>query len=893
MLSQSLTFTGTGGQVTLNVDDNGVPVGSSNTFQVDPGPASLTQSLVTVTDDSIQAGNSTTITLQAVDAYGNNETSGGLMVAFQLGSSGSSGVSSGTIDPVIDNGDGTYTATFTGIDAGTANTITATIGTQPVTSAPAPITVMPAVVSTAYSVVTLTQDGVAVTSLAAGSTATITLLARNSSDNAIPDGLNVRFRLESSGSGGSSGIISNVTDDGNGTYTATFTATTAGTLNGIIATIGGADMPSSPSITVTPGALAKFKFAALTDQTAGTPFSLNITAEDAYGNTVTSFSGSVTITASGATLGTIDYGTFSNGTLSQTLMFTGTGGHVQLTVSGGGATSTTSAFQVNPGVLEQFIFVPIDPEATGEAFTTTITAADSYGNTITSFSGPVTLTASGAALQGTPVTSGTFIDGMLTQSLTFTGPGSSVTLTASSGGTSSDSNTFEVGVGLASVAESVVSVSQTSITAGDTMTVTLQARDAYGNDETSGGLNVAFDLGAGSGFGTFTGVTDNGNGTYTATFTGQLVGSGRTITATIGGQSVTSVLPTIAITPGAVDLGQSQLTVSAARITAGSTATITLVAEDAYGNLETGGGLSVAFGLGTGGSSGTIGSVVDQANGTYSATFTGMTAGTPSTITASIGVSAVTSPLPTITVTPGALSLAESVVTISAASIAAGDKATLTLHAKDSYGNNETGGGLVVVFGLGSSGTSSGTLSAVRDDGNGTYTATLTGITAGTANNITATIGGNSVTSVLPTVTVRPGVVSEKDSVLTVVSNTVAAGTTTTITLQAKDSYGNEETSGGLLVSFALGSTGTSSGTISTITDDHDGTYTATFTGTIAGTAQDITAIINDHAVTSRPTVTVVPGVVSLSESLVSVGAINDRCRRRHNHHIASPRRLW
>ena len=409
----------------------------------------------------------------------------------------------------------------------------------------------------------------------------------------------------------------------------------------------------------------------------------------------------------------------------------------------------------------------------------------------------------------------------------------------------------------------MLTVSQSSIQAGGSVTITLQAEDRYGNDETTGGLYVTFGLGAGTSSGTIGDVTDNGNGTYTATFVGTTAGTPVTITATVSGKEVSTVLPTITVIPGAVDLSQSVVKVSAGSITAGSAATLTLVAKDAYGNQETDGGLTVAFGLGNGGSSGTIGGVSDNDDGTYTATFTGTTAGTPTTVTATIGGSAVTALLPTITVTPGAVSLAESAVSISADSIAAGDQATLVLQAKDAYGNNETSGGLLVAFGLGSSGTSSGTFSTVQDNGDGSYTATLTGTTAGTANDITATVGVSSVTSVLPTVTVVPGAVSDTTSVLSLASTTVIAGTTTTITLQAKDSYGNDETSGGLLVAFALGTTGTSSGTISSITDNHDGTNTATFTGKIAGTAQDITATIDDQAVTSMPTVTVNPGTVS------------------------------
>ena len=58
---------------------------------------------------------------------------------------------------------------------------------------------------------------------------------------------------------------------------------------------------------------------------------------------------------------------------------------------------------------------------------------------------------------------------------------------------------------------------------------------------------------------------------------------------------------------------------------------MTLTTKDALGNPEPTGGLTVAFGLGSGTAGGTFGSVTDHGDGTYSAVFTG-TLGGSSTI---------------------------------------------------------------------------------------------------------------------------------------------------------------------------------------------------------------------------------------------------------------------
>ena len=81
-------------------------------------------------------------------------------------------------------------------------------------------------------------------------------------------------------------------------------------------------------------------------------------------------------------------------------------------------------------------------------------------------------------------------------------------------------------------------------------TITLQTKDANGNNETSGGLAVTMsNIGAaGSSLGS---VIDNNDGIYTATFsTGTTVGIS-TVSAAIGGLALTSTQPTVTVTPGA------------------------------------------------------------------------------------------------------------------------------------------------------------------------------------------------------------------------------------------------------------------------------------------------------------------------------------------------------
>ncbi len=141
--------------------------------------------------------------------------------------------------------------------------------------------------------------------------------------------------------------------------------------------------------------------------------------------------------------------------------------------------------------------------------------------------------------------------------------------------------------GAVSLAQSIVSIVPASIQSGSTAAVTLTVLDAFGNQETSGGLTVLFGLGAGGSSGTFSSVTDNGNGAYTATFTGVTAGTATTITATSGGQAFTSALPTVIVTAGAA----THLRVTAVPsnpIVADSAINVLVSLLDANGNAATG-----------------------------------------------------------------------------------------------------------------------------------------------------------------------------------------------------------------------------------------------------------------------------------------------------------------
>jgi hypothetical protein len=144
----------------------------------------------------------------------------------------------------------------------------------------------------------------------------------------------------------------------------------------------------------------------------------------------------------------------------------------------------------------------------------------------------------------------------------------------------------------------------------------------------------------------------NDEGTTGASFTSTGIGV-KTISATLGGRTIASTTTvTVYDSAPAIDRTTSVVTVAfASGAAGGATVAVTLQAKDAAGNNLTGGGSTVAFANAGGTSVVSIGATTDVGNGTYTAQITPTTAGTATTLSATIGGAAVTTTMPTFTVT--------------------------------------------------------------------------------------------------------------------------------------------------------------------------------------------------------------------------------------------------
>ena len=277
-----------------------------------------------------------------------------------------------------------------------------------------------------------------------------------------------------------------------------------------------------------------------------------------------------------------------------------------------------------------------------------------------------------------------------------------------------------------------------AVGSGSTITVMLQARDVTGAPLASGGaITVLNQIGGSSTFyETFPlAGADLGNGTYRFQITGKQSGSATTLTAAINGQPVTATT-NLAVIPGPISASSSTLAVvgGVGQLASGSPATLRLTAYDFAGNRISQGGAQISLSIAAGSSTFVESFPVtanDRGDGTYEAAVTGLIAGTPSVFNATINAVPATATT-NIEVIPGPVDISNSLVS-SPSNLGPGSSANLVFTARDTAGNVLRSGGQTVTF-LKTGGTGTTTQNsplAAADNGDGTYTAQMTGALAG------------------------------------------------------------------------------------------------------------------------------------------------------------------
>jgi alpha-tubulin suppressor-like RCC1 family protein len=306
-------------------------------------------------------------------------------------------------------------------------------------------------------------------------------------------------------------------------------------------------------------------------------------------------------------------------------------------------------------------------------------------------------------------------------------------------------------------------------------------------------------------------------------------------------------------------------------VIAGTAFTVTVQIRDIDGNIVTAGPdstalISITKVAGAGNINGTL--TVNAANG--QATLNSLSINTAdsysleATKSATAGAGSTSSMSATsnnFNISHGPISLTTSSVN-STATVKSGHSVPITLDLRDQFNNSVKTGLYTVIFSDGGNGgTSSGTFGPITNNGDGIYTSQFLGTTAGTPLSIKAKVDGTDVVD-QTLITVVPGDISPTKSLITITNSSIPAGTQTTVTLQGRDLNNNILTASSDLVIFS-NSGGTSTGNWGATTNNGNGTFSAIFFGTGAGTATTIMASINSVGVTTTlPTITVTPALV-------------------------------
>ena len=420
----------------------------------------------------------------------------------------------------------------------------------------------------------------------------------------------------------------------------------------------------------------------------------------------------------------------------------------------------------------------------------------------------------------------------------------------------------------------IVSVSDDSPVAGDSVTIVAQKADTYGNAVTGSGTSVVLSKnGTDGALSPTSSQSTNASGNVTGTLTTSTV-AGTTYTVTADSYFLyvfdhkTGTSPAVTTVPGpatsmAATAGDGQSAVVGSTLPAAPSVRIT----DANGNPIA--GAVVSFAVASGDSS--VAGDIQTTDSLGTATVSGWTLGT---VAGSTTLTATTESLPPVTFTATATAgkAARLVVGASDPTPAAGRSVTMSAQITDLHGNAVSATGLSVNW-TRTAGTLSSTRTYTNSSGVATVTFTPSSTTAGTTNTVTASRTGlTSGSLALTVVAATPS--SFAISAGNDQSATVGTALATAPTVLLRDAYGNAVS--GATVTFAVASGGGSLDTGPAVTDASGYATASSWTlGTAAG-ANTLSASVSGLAtLTFTATATAGPAAqlaVSASDSTPAAG---------------------
>lgn len=527
---------------------------------------------------------------------------------------------------------------------------------------------------------------------------------------------------------------------------------------------------TSSTITVSPAAASKLAFTTQPPNSSKN-VALNpapvVQIQDAYSNNVAQSGTSVTVTkASGP--GTIhpssttQVATDSNGAARfDDLSFDTNGSYTLQAAASGLAPATSNSFRIlDSGELAQFEITttsdaPLGDQTAGASFTIKIKALDGTGSLLDGTGQPeytrkAYIVSAGNTGTGLDDSTSAFSGGVVTHTVALERAGDfTISVTgknASGSDITSQSNSFNVEPAAADPANSLISAAPDSIVANGSSTslVTVQLVDAYGNALDTGGDAVSISASAGTMLGS---VTDNGDGSYQQSLQSSTTAQAVSVSAAVNGSPITSGNAAVHFVAGGLhhfSVEQSGGGTIGTQ-TAGQAFSIHITARDEYNNTVSSfnGSVSITSNKTMASGDGTA-SLTNGVLSSRSITLT-QSGQNDATITAANTAGTQTGTSNTFTVNPGPTDPATTTITPADRFIenTGTSTTTITVQARDQYGNNRLSGGETVTLSSSISGTLQG---SVTDNGDGSYTQTLQSTANVETATITGTIGGSNIT---------------------------------------------------------------------------------------------------------------------------------------------------
>ncbi|WP_253384099.1 invasin domain 3-containing protein [unidentified bacterial endosymbiont] len=506
-----------------------------------------------------------------------------------------------------DNGDGSYTATYTAMTTSSGNRATLCLAGWSTGSQSGEYAITadsPASVNSAI--------GLDSTTYIAGSDMTVTVTLKDAQDNPVSGQAAALTAGAVTVPNATLKAGSNWTDNGDGSYTATYTAMTTSSGNRATLTLAGWSTGSqSGEYAITADSPASVNSAIGLDSTtyiAGSDMTVTVTLKDAQDNPVSGQAAALTAGAVTVPNATLKAGSnwADNGdgsyTATYTAMTTSSGNRATLTLAGWSTGSQSGEYAItadSPASVNSAIGLDSTTYIAGSDMTVTVTLKDAQDNPVSGQA--AALTAGAVTVPNATLESGSNWtdngDGSYTATYTAmtTSSGNRATLTLSGWSTGSQSGEYAITADSPASVNSAIGLDSTTYIAGSDMTVTVTLKDAQDNPVS--GQAAALTAGAvtvpGATLKASSNWIDNGDGSYSRSYTAQVAGMGMQAVLRLNGWSSGVASEAYAITAGEIDEGRSTLSVSALKIVANNNAmqaynrdnaTISLNIVDAFNN---------------------------------------------------------------------------------------------------------------------------------------------------------------------------------------------------------------------------------------------------------------------------------------------------------------------